>query len=307
MPKILANSINMHYQTRGAGDDVVLLHGVTSSLAMWYNGVLPVLEPQFRCTVYDLRGHGLTEMTPGGYDSYSLSEDLKCLLDALGIEKALLVGHSYGGAIATHFALRYPERARGVVLLDSGFACLRYLRIIRKWRGWKRKGRLLPQLTLEQFVAVDDEQDITGFLKTMMDVPRPAGFRKGKSGLTERQRRLLEETSIGSEFRSVAGMTEDLLKTVNTPLLALYGETSPFQRMALHLATILPACRHEVIPGVGHFYSVFTPGLVTERIAPFLRDPGGYVEAGRLEKMAARSASGSTTGTLRGLLKRVLK
>jgi pimeloyl-ACP methyl ester carboxylesterase len=282
MPIISANSIKVHYKTSGTGEDVILLHGVTSSLAMWYNGIIPALEPEFRTTVYDLRGHGLTELTPNGYTSYEMAEDLRCLLDGLGIEKPLLVGHSYGGAIATHFALRFPERTRGVVMLDSGFACLRYLRIIHEWQGWKRSNRVMPEMTLDAFLDVDDKQDITEFLKRTLDVPRVSGFRKGQSGLTPRQRRLIDQTAIGSEFREVAGMTEDLLKTIQTPMLALYGETSPYQRMAAHLEAILPRCRNEVIPGAGHFYSIWSPGLVTNRIMPFLRDPEGSVQTGKI-------------------------
>jgi pimeloyl-ACP methyl ester carboxylesterase len=285
MPKILANSINMHYQTRGSGPDVVLIHGVTSSMAMWYNGIVPSLEPEFRATFYDLRGHGLTDLTPTGYTTFDLSEDLRCLLDALGIEKAMFVGHSFGGAIATHFAARFPERARGVVMLDSGFACLRYLRIIKEWGGWNRAtSERKPVLTLDQFMELDSKQDITDFLKMSLNAPRVSGFRKGQSGFTPRQRRLVEETSIGSEFREIAGLTEDLLKSIRTPMLALYGETSPYRKMAAHLSVILPDCSHDVILNAGHFYSVWTPGLVADRIAPFLRDPEEYVRASKLAR-----------------------
>jgi pimeloyl-ACP methyl ester carboxylesterase len=289
MAKIQANSIEMHYQTRGAGPDVVLIHGVTSSMAMWYNGILPSLEPEFRVTAYDLRGHGLTQLTPTGYTSYAMSEDLRCLLDALGIEKTLLVGHSFGGAIATHFALRYPERVAGVAMLDSGFACLRYLRIIHDWPGWKKDSdkRALPQLTVDDFLDVDEKQDITEFLRMTLNVPRVSGFRKGQSGMTPRQRRLIEETSIGSEFREVAGLTEDLLGTMQLPTLAIYGETSPYRKMAGHLSSLLPHCCQGVIPGAGHFYSIWTPGLVSDRILPFLRDPDGYVRAAKTPDMAS--------------------
>lgn len=300
MPTISANSLKMHYKTSGKGENLVLLHGVTSSLAMWYHGILPALEPDFRTTVYDLRGHGLTELTRHGYNSYDMSEDLKCLLDTLGIEKTLLVGHSYGGTIATHFALRFPERVRGLVVLDSGFACLRYLRIIREWEGWSRTNRALPGMTIDDFLDVDDKQDLTDFLKMTLDVPRISGFRKGQSGLTPRQGRLINETAIGAEFREVAGMTEDLLPGIQAPTLALYGGTSPYQRMAARLAELLPNCRNEVIPGKGHFYSVFTPGLVPDWILPFLRDPMGYVQAGKLinplHAPAAEAASPAVEG-----------
>jgi pimeloyl-ACP methyl ester carboxylesterase len=188
---------------------------------------------------------------------------------------------------------------RGIVMLDTGFACLRYLRIIHKWRGWKRSNRLLPEVNLEQFLSIDTKQDVTEFLKTMLDVPRVAGFMKGKSGLTPRQRKLLEQTSIGFEFRDVAGMTEELLSTLQTPVLALYGETSPYQKMASHLAKILPNCRQEVVPGAGHF-SIFTPGMVTDRIMPFLRDPISYNR-----ESAVKYQNDSTSSTLSRLLRKL--
>src|SRR5204863_5134084 len=120
--KVVANGIQFHCQTKGTGSDVILVHGVTSSLAMWYTKVFPVLSTQFRVTAYDLRGHGMSGMTPTGYTSFDMAQDLVALMDAIGIQKAKFIGHSYGGAIALHFALLYPDRVDGVVLLDSGIA-----------------------------------------------------------------------------------------------------------------------------------------------------------------------------------------
>src|SRR5215471_538580 len=106
MSKILIRGIQTHYQARGEGPDVVLIHGLCSSLASWYNGTMPSLvSAGFRVTVYDLRGHGLSELTPNGYSSYEMAEDLKAFLDGLGIDRVLLAGHSFGGAIAMHFVL----------------------------------------------------------------------------------------------------------------------------------------------------------------------------------------------------------
>ena len=134
MPKLLANGIQMHYQTRGAaGPHVVLIHGITSNLAMWYNGLLNGFVSEFRITAYDLRGHGLSDITPTGYTSADLAKDLGALLDALGLEKVLIVGHSFGGTVGLHFALENPDRVQGLVMMDSGVACLRYLRIIQDW------------------------------------------------------------------------------------------------------------------------------------------------------------------------------
>jgi pimeloyl-ACP methyl ester carboxylesterase len=280
MPKIQTNGITLHYVQRGSGPDVVLIHGVTSSLAMWYNGVLPALTERYRVTIYDLRGHGLSDITPNGYTSAQMAEDLHALMDATGVDRPVIVGHSFGGAIALHFAALYPHRVAGVVMLDSGLACLRHLRIIEGWSGWKERPEELMKrgLTLEQFLELDTEQDVTAILRHGVTMPRQAGFKKGQSGLTPRLARLLDETRIGYEFRDVAGLTEELLTGIQNPVLALYGERSPYQKMALRLRELLPNCRSEVLSGVGHFYAVHRPEFLVRPVAEFAENPLRYVQ-----------------------------
>jgi len=199
MSKVLARGIRFHVQTRGEGPDVVLIHGVTSSLVAWYNGILTSLVAAgLRVTVYDLRGHGLSESTPTGYSSRESALDLAALLDELGISQVALAGHSFGGAVAMHFALLYPERTRGVVLLDSGLACLRPLRIIQDWGGWKTPGLREEGFTPEWFQEEDGKDDLSEFLRKGLSVPRIQGFGKGKVGLTPRLKKLLAPKCVKS-------------------------------------------------------------------------------------------------------------
>jgi len=279
MPKILANGIQVHYAQRGAGPDVVLIHGITSNLAMWYNGLLNGFVQEFRITAYDLRGHGLSDITPNGYTSCHLAQDLQALLDELGLDKVLIVGHSFGGTVGLHFAVENPDRVRGVVMMDSGIACLRYLRIINDWWGWEGRPSDMKEkgLSLEKFLELDSKQDVTEVIRHGLSVPRRQGFKKGQSGLTPRQQKLLDETKLGLEFRDIAGLTEDRLPAVKVPILALYGETSPYSKMGAHLAKIMPYTCHETLPGIGHFYAIHKPALAVERIMPFLRDPDAFV------------------------------
>ena len=279
MPKVQINGIPTHYVQRGAGSNVVLIHGVTSSLAMWYNSVLPQLESSHRVTAYDLRGHGLSGLTETGYTSAALAGDFIALLDSLGIEKTLVVGHSFGGVVGLHAAVEHPDRIRGVVMLDSGLACLRYLRIIEDWAGWNARPEVFKErgLTLERFLELDSKQDVTDILLHGAGAPRIGGFRKGETALTPRLRRLLEETRIGFEFRDVAGLTEDRLQMLETPVLALYGETSPYQKMAKRLGELIRNCRHQVIAGAGHFYAVHRPELMMASILSFADDPLGFI------------------------------
>ncbi len=278
MAKALLNGINVHYQVKGEGPDVVMLHGVTSSLAIWYAKVMPDLGKNFRVTAYDLRGHGYSDPTPTGYTSRAMADDLLALLDHLNIEKARLVGHSFGGSIALHLAMLHPERVEGVVLGDTGVACLRYLRTIQDWPGWETyKDRITKYgISYDWFVEAE-ATDVRNVIRKSYDMKQPYGARKGGLVGTPRLRKLIEETNIAAEFREVAGMTEDLLSTIKTPVLAVYGETSPYQKMAARLSEIVPNGRAVLIPGTGHFYLLENVDLFVNTISPFLADPAGDI------------------------------
>lgn len=281
MAKAVVNGITVHYQVKGTGPDVVLVHGITSCLAQWYLEILPALAARHRVTAYDLRGHGLSDVTPSGYTSGALACDLLALLDHLEIERASLVGHSFGGAVALHVALMQPARIRAVALLDVGLPCLRHLRVLADWEGWQTHGRALAPfgITLDRLLEIDSREDVSEFIKLSLAVPFQSGLRKGLTPMTPRLRRLLEETRVGSEFREIDGLTEERLASIETPVLAVYGGVSPYRKMAEHLSRLLPRCRHELIAGTDHFYAVEDPALVVARVSPFLADPGLFVPA----------------------------
>ncbi len=95
------------------------------------------LARSFRVTAYDLRGHGYSEVPPSGYTSADQAGDTLAIMDALGIERAMLVGHSFGGVIAMHAAVLYPDRIEAVVLSDPCFPALRHLEDVSRWGHWQ--------------------------------------------------------------------------------------------------------------------------------------------------------------------------
>jgi pimeloyl-ACP methyl ester carboxylesterase len=279
MGKARVNGVELHYQIKGSGPDLVLIHGITSSLAQWYINTIPALATDYRVTAYDLRGHGLSEITKSGYTSLSMAQDLLALMDQLGIERTHVVGHSFGGAIALHAAALAPERVKAIVLLDTGLACLRYLRVITDWPGWKEHGADLAKfgITLNSFLELDQNQDVTAIIRRSLSIPRQSGFLKGLTGLTRRMSKLLDATRMGSEFRDIAGLTEEKLAAIETPVFAVYGGTSPYEKMARHLSHLMPRCCYEMLIGAGHFYAVESPELALAHIKPFLQDPEVFV------------------------------
>jgi pimeloyl-ACP methyl ester carboxylesterase len=265
-------------------------------MAIWYTKVMPSLTPHYRVTAYDLRGHGYTDLTPSGYSSGDMARDLLGLMDHLGIERARLVGHSFGGSIGLHTALLRADRVDGVVLVDTGIACLRHLRTIKEWPGWKLYERELNDfgMTYEWFVGAESE-DVNDVIRKSFEIPQQFGNRKGASRATPRLRRLVDETNLGREFRTVAGLTEERLAEITTPVLAVYGEQSPYQRMGVHLRDVLPNYRCDLVADTGHFYLLQSPELFVRRIEPFLADPLSYVRQASASSAPADSTPAERT------------
>jgi pimeloyl-ACP methyl ester carboxylesterase len=101
-----------------AGPPVVLIHGYTDNARDWVP-MLPYLSKGFRLILVDIRGHGRSSKPECCYSRLDFAYDIKLLLDALGVERAAIVGHSLGSIIAQTFAEYWPERTSQVVLISS--------------------------------------------------------------------------------------------------------------------------------------------------------------------------------------------
>ncbi|MCH8898406.1 MAG: alpha/beta hydrolase, partial [Chloroflexi bacterium] len=105
----------------GAGTPVLALHGLASS-AHWYDLVAPLLNDRFRIIAPDQRGHGQTTQATTGYDWQSLASDAADLMDHLGLERAAVLGHSWGCNVAINLAAKFPQRVAALVMIDGGLA-----------------------------------------------------------------------------------------------------------------------------------------------------------------------------------------
>jgi pimeloyl-ACP methyl ester carboxylesterase len=112
----------LHYQEAGAPDApaILLIHGFTAFSLVWSEVLLPIAAAGFRVIAPDLLGHGFSEKPKSGeYTIESQARMIVSLMEHLGIERATLVGNSYGGAIAATCALDYPLRVEKLVLVGS--------------------------------------------------------------------------------------------------------------------------------------------------------------------------------------------
>src|SRR5262245_48295972 len=112
------NGAQLAYDQAGEGPVLVLMHAGICDRRMW-DDQLAAFAPDHRVVRYDARGFGASTLPPGAHAHH---EDLRALLDALGIDRATLVAVSFAGEIALKMALTYPERVSGLVLSTTGAA-----------------------------------------------------------------------------------------------------------------------------------------------------------------------------------------
>jgi len=114
----IVNGIRLHFVEAGDGPLVVLLHGFPE---FWYSWryQIPALAERFHVVAPDMRGYNTSEKPPAGYDIETLTDDVRALIAAQGEERAVVVGHDWGGVIAWAFAARFPDMTAKLVILNA--------------------------------------------------------------------------------------------------------------------------------------------------------------------------------------------
>ena len=152
------NGARIAYDVNGSGPAVTLIHEGIADRRMWRETV-PVLEPDFTVVTYDQRGFGDSSL-PSGPATYV--DDLRALLDHLGLEQTTLVGASLGGRVALEFALLQPERVDRLVLAAAGLA---------DW-DWSDEVKRFGEEEEEAYESGDLDRAVELNLKLWVDGPR---------------------------------------------------------------------------------------------------------------------------------------
>jgi 3-oxoadipate enol-lactonase len=255
MPFVDLDGVRFHYQQKGRGEDVILIHAVTSNMAIWlFTNLLDTLAEDFRVTAYDLRGHGASDVPAAGYTSADMADDLRQLHAALGLRPALLVGHSFGGVVAVHAAVLFPEMVRGLILYDPFFPGLAQLEPnLADAPVWKD----VREPLVEQGVNLPKEVNFTALFRMIAELTPEQRDRIRKNidptswrWLSQLPR--LAATTCGDDVFRVAGLTADRICQIRQPLIALYDEQTSFQATRRFLQDKLPNCRADMVPGARH-------------------------------------------------------
>ncbi len=132
-------------QWPGSGPPVVLVHGISSSGSTW-ESLIPALSQRFSPITLDLRGHGESGKPDRGFLHDDYVDDLDGVLTALDIDHPLLIGHSFGGLVSLGWAARHPDRAAGLIVVDSPLRIGK--EFLSAFKGWMMLNALpTPALT----------------------------------------------------------------------------------------------------------------------------------------------------------------
>ncbi|MBL8160768.1 MAG: alpha/beta fold hydrolase [Anaerolineae bacterium] len=136
MQRLSINGTAIDCERYGQGEPLLLLHGAGVSGASW-EPQIKTLADRFNLIVPDIRGHGGSAQHAEPYSIPQFADDMIALLDALGIEGALVCGHSMGGAVAQQMAARYPTRVKALIIAESNFGFDNpFMQAMMSFSGW---------------------------------------------------------------------------------------------------------------------------------------------------------------------------
>jgi pimeloyl-ACP methyl ester carboxylesterase len=280
----------LHYESAGAGEAIVLIHGLGANLAFWFMTIGRHLAQRYRVVTYDLRGHGASSITNRGYLLPDMVEDLNALLDHLGITTAHIVGHSFGARVALAYTILQPQRVLSLTVADTQLRCLQPPMQLAEWPYWPRWKAELEAMGHTGLPA--DQEVITFELLANFNQLTPAfahgGLARKRAAPSLRRRdmgqrgaarwqRLLTTTSAREEFSNETPLDSERIAEIRAPTLAVFGELSHCLPSCHNLQRLIPGCEVQIVPDAGHFHPAVKPRRFTVILENFLgrhlRDP----------------------------------
>jgi pimeloyl-ACP methyl ester carboxylesterase len=258
--------MKIYYETHGAGEPLVLIPGFASGAWTWFEQI-EELSKSFRLITFDPRGVSRSEVCDDWAETISLESiaaDIARLLDTLQIEKANILGVSFGGFVAQTFALKFPERLDKLILACTSFG---------------GKNHVAPDLeVLAAFVAGDDLNKDERVRRFMIPAFTPE-FAAENAEIIEKVCRLRGENVVPENVYSqqmIAAVNFDLEQSVaqiQAETLILTGDRDivvPPQN-SFNLAKAIPNARLEIIKNGSHMFFIENAREFNRTVREFLK------------------------------------
>ena len=267
MPEVFVSGSRVFYLEQGNGEAIVLLHAGGLSSRQWVK-VASVLEREFRVVAPDLWGFGGTDRWKGEKLSHDDHANLVAdLVQRLGLGKAHVLGHSYGGASAVRLALSRPELLKSLILIEPILTPL--LESVAETALFSEYRQMA-----QAFVQRASAGNVDGAWEAFIDYRNGAGA-WSKLPPASRQRLIQETAGTVAGFHANLGNPTSLedLRQLRVPTLVLCGEktTAVDRRVAQIVYEHIPGCRYAVLPGADHMSPLSHPILIAEAVRAHVR------------------------------------
>ena len=257
MPYASVNGARLYFEDSGGrGPVLVFSHGNLMDCDMWAPQSSE-LSTEFRCVTWDERLHSRTEDDGGRYSYWDSAQDLLSLLDQLGMDRAVLVGHSQGGFLSLRAALLAPERVQALVLIDSAGV------------AWPPEALQQMGRVSAGFREAGPEAVAPVLLEPLLGQPALYG-----QWLTKWQAQPKERLAEAVQVLMGVDDISSRLPEITAPTLVVHGQAD--QAIPLPLGMMLcdqiPGTQRLItIPGAGHTPSLTHPEQVNGPLTEFLR------------------------------------
>ena len=271
--RVSVHGYDLAFRRGGDGPVLLLLHGMAGSSGTWIPA-MRLLQSDYTLLAPDFLGHGRSAKPLGDYSLGNHASGVRDFLNLLGIDRATVVGQSFGGGVAMQFAYQFPELCERLVLVDAGG--------LGREVSWLLRLVSLPgaeyvmPIVFPSFVR-DWGDAVSGFL-------RDRGIRQARSAEMWRSYRSLAEPENRRAFvRTVRGVIDPggqsvsamdrLYLAAHMPTLIVWGDRDRIIPLAhaYQAQEALPDSRLEVMEGVGHFPHVEDPVRFVEILVDFMR------------------------------------
>ena len=249
MATIERDGVSIYYEAIGDGPAVLLSHGYGATSQMW-DGQRELISATHRLIIWDMRGHGQSD-SPDAQSLYSEAEtvaDMAALLDAEGVEDAVIGGLSLGGYMSLAFHLAHPERTRALMLFDTGPG----YNNPKAREGWN-SGMAIPRaeaLERDGFAALGGSEEVR------------VSTHRSAAGLARAARGMLAQF----DNRIIQSLTD-----IEKPTLVLVGERDePFLAGTDYMANKIAGSAKVVIPNAGHAANIDNPADFNDAVSAFL-------------------------------------
>jgi pimeloyl-ACP methyl ester carboxylesterase len=284
------DGVNLYYEEAGSGTAIVFVHEFGGDYRSWEQQVRH-FSRRYRCIAYNARGYPPSDV-PEDFERYSQArarDDIRCVLDALSLQRAHVVGLSMGAFATLHFGMTYGYRALSITVAGGGYGS--HPAQYRQFQADSRKNaELLKREGMKSFVKAYGH----GPQRVQLEIKDPRAFAEYVRNFEEHSALGAANTLLGVQNRrpSFYDLTAEMAR-MDVPTLILSGdEEEPCLEVNLLMKRCIPGAGLAILPRSGHAINLEEPALFNRLLEDFFHQ----VEAGRWGRRDARSTIPSIYG-----------